>query len=33
MHGKVPVDEMAKGLATARDYIVRCHRKAVAAEM
>ncbi len=30
MHGHPGPDEMAKGLATARDYLVRCHRKAVA---
>ena len=30
MHGKVPPAEMAKGLATARDYLVRCHRTALA---
>ena len=28
MHGHVPPDEMTKGLATARDYLIRCHRKA-----
>jgi sugar phosphate isomerase/epimerase len=31
MHGHPGPDEMAKGLETARDYLVRCHRKAVAA--
>jgi sugar phosphate isomerase/epimerase len=30
MHGHPGPDEIAKGLATARDYLVRCHRKAVA---
>ena len=28
MHGHPGPEEMAKGLATARDYLVRCHRKA-----
>ena len=27
MHGHPGPDEMAKGLATARDYLVRCHRQ------
>ena len=31
MHGHPGPDEMAKGLATARDYLVRCHKKALAA--
>ncbi|MGO8752385.1 MAG: sugar phosphate isomerase/epimerase family protein [Thermoguttaceae bacterium] len=31
MHGHPGPDEMAKGLATARDYLIRCHQKAVAA--
>ena len=30
MHGHPGADEMAKGLATARDYLVRCHRTATA---
>jgi sugar phosphate isomerase/epimerase len=30
MHGHPAVDEMSKGLATARDYLVRCHRRAAA---
>ena len=29
MHGHPGVEEMTKGLATARDYLIRCHRKAV----
>jgi len=28
MHGHPGPDEMARGLATARDYLVRCHQKA-----
>lgn len=31
MHGHPGVDEMAKGLTTARDYLIQYHRKAVAA--
>ena len=31
MHGHPGPEEMAKGLATARDYLVRCHRKAAIA--
>ena len=31
MHGHPGPDEMAKGLATAHDYLIRCHQKAVAA--
>lgn len=30
MHGHPGPEEMAKGLATARDYIVQCHKKAMA---
>ena len=30
MHGHPGPEEMAKGLATARDYLVRCHQKVVA---
>jgi len=30
MHGHPGPDEMAKGLATARDYLVQCHKKALA---
>ena len=30
MHGHPGPDEMAKGLATARDYLVQCHKKATA---
>ncbi len=30
MHGHPDVEPMAKGLATARDYLVRCHQKAMA---
>ena len=30
MHGHPGPDEMAKGLATARDYLLKCHRKAMA---
>ena len=29
MHGHPGPDEMSKGLATARDYLVRCHREAL----
>ena len=29
MHGHPGPDEMSKGLATARDYLIQCHRKAV----
>jgi sugar phosphate isomerase/epimerase len=31
MHGHPGPDEMAKGLATARDYLIECHKKALAA--
>jgi sugar phosphate isomerase/epimerase len=30
MHGHPGPDEMAKGLATARDYLIQCHKKALA---
>jgi sugar phosphate isomerase/epimerase len=33
MHGHPGVEEMSKGLATARDYLIRCHQKAVAAKL